>query len=66
MTLNGVGTGSSIKAKGVTSVKLTIWTKTLVVAFFVADVEGNYSLIVGRDRVHANQYVPYTLHQMLL
>jgi hypothetical protein len=66
MTLNGVGTSSSIKAKGVTSVKLTIGTKTLVVAFFVADVEGNYSLIVGIDWVHANQYVPYTLHQMLL
>jgi hypothetical protein len=31
MTLSGVGTDSSIKAKGVTSVELTIGTKTLVV-----------------------------------
>jgi hypothetical protein len=66
MTLRGVGTDSSIKAKGVTSVELTIGTKTLVVAFFVADVEGNYSLILGRDWIHANQCVPSTLHQMLL
>jgi hypothetical protein len=41
MTLNGVGTDSSIKARGVTSVELTIETKTLVDAFFVADVEEN-------------------------
>jgi hypothetical protein len=49
MTLSGVGTDSSIKAKGVTSVELTIGTKTLALAFIVADVEGNYSLILGRD-----------------
>jgi hypothetical protein len=66
MTLNGVRTDSSIKARGVTSVELTIETKTLVAAFFVADVEGNYSLILGRDWIHANQCIPSTLHQMLI
>jgi hypothetical protein len=50
MTLSGVG---MIKARGVTSVELTIGTKTLAAAFFVADVEGNYSLILGRDWIHA-------------
>jgi hypothetical protein len=60
------GTDSSIKAKGVKSVELTIGTKTLAVAFFVADVEGNYSLILGRDWIHASQCVPSTLHQMSL
>jgi hypothetical protein len=66
MTLSGVGTDSSIKAKRVTSVELTIETKILAAAFFVADVEGNYSLILGRDWIHANQCIPSTLHQMLL
>jgi hypothetical protein len=66
MTLTGVGIDSSIKAKGVTSVELTIWTKTFADAFFVTDVEENYSLILGRDWIHANQCVPSTLHQMLL
>jgi hypothetical protein len=66
MTLSGVGTDSLIKAKGVTSIELTIGTKTLAAAFFVADVEVNYSLILGRDWIHANQCVPSTLHQMLL
>jgi hypothetical protein len=66
MTLSGVGTDSSIKAKRVMSVELTIVTKTLAAALFVADVEGNYSLILGRDWIHAIQCVPSTLHQMLL
>jgi hypothetical protein len=60
MTLSGVGTDSSIKSKGVTSVELTIRTKTLAAAFFVADVEGNYCLILGRDWIHANQCIPST------
>jgi hypothetical protein len=66
ITLSGVGPDSSIKARGVTSVELTIGTKTLADAFFVADVEGNYSLILGRDWIHANQCIPSTLHQMLI
>jgi hypothetical protein len=66
MTLSRVGTDILIKAKGVTSVELTIGTKTLAAAFFIANVEGNFSLILGRDWIHANQCVPYTLHQMLL
>ena len=58
MTLSSVGTDSLIKAKGVTSVELTIGTKTLAAAFFVANVEGNFSLILGSDWIHANQCVP--------
>jgi hypothetical protein len=33
---------------------------------FLAQLEGNYSLILGRDWIHTNQCVPSTLHQMLL
>jgi hypothetical protein len=65
MTLSSVGTDSLIKAKGVTSIELTIGT-THAIAFYVANVEGNFSLIIGRDWIHANQCVPSTLHQMLL
>jgi hypothetical protein len=66
MTLSGIGIDGSIKAKGVTSIELTIESETLVVAFFIAYVEGNYSLILGRDWIYANQCVPSTLLQMLL
>ena len=66
MTLSGVGSNSPIEAKGVTSVELTIGTKTIAAAFFVAEVEGSYSVILGRDWIHANQCIPSTLHQMLI
>jgi hypothetical protein len=66
MTLSGIGSDSSIKAKGVMSVELTIGTKTLVGAFFVVNIEGNYSIILGRYWILANQCIPSTLHQMLL
>jgi hypothetical protein len=66
MMLNGVGSNSPIKAKGVRSIELTIGTKTFTIAFFVAEVEGNYSVILGRDLIHANQCVPSTFHQILI
>jgi hypothetical protein len=66
MMLSGVGIDNSIKANGVTFIELTITTKTHAVAFFVADIEGSYNLILSRDWIHANQYGPSTLHQMML
>jgi hypothetical protein len=65
MTLCGVGSNSAIEAKSVTSVELTIGTKTLAAAFFVTEVQENYNVILGRDWIHDNQCVPFTLHQML-
>jgi hypothetical protein len=49
MTLSGVRSDNPNKAKGVTSVEFTIMTKTMVVAFLVAEIEGNYSIILRRD-----------------
>jgi len=66
MTINGVGGGEPIPAKGVASVELMVGSKTLPTAFFVAEVQGNYSAILGRDWIHANRCVPSTLHQFLI
>jgi hypothetical protein len=66
MTLSGIGSDSSIKAKGVTSVELTIGTKTLADALFVTEVEWNYSMILVIDWIHVTECIPSTLHQMLL
>ena len=52
-----------IEAKGMISLELTIGSKTLATAFFVADVQGNYNVLLGRDWIHANQCVPSTMHQ---
>ena len=46
--------------------ELTIGSKSLVTAFFISEVQGNFSLILGRDWIHANQCVPSTLHQVLI
>jgi hypothetical protein len=46
--------------------ELTIGSKTLATAFFVAETQGNFSLILGHDWIHANKCVPSTLHQMLI
>lgn len=66
MTVSGVGGGEPMGAKGVVSMELTIGSKTLATAFFVAETQGNFSLILGRDWIHANQCVPSTLHQCLI
>jgi hypothetical protein len=66
MTVSGVGGGDPMGAKGVISMELTIGSKTLSTAFFVAETQGNFSLILGRDWIHAYKCVPSTLHQMLI
>ena len=49
MTVSGVGGADPIGAKGVASMELTVGSKTLATAFFVSEVQGNFSLILGRD-----------------
>jgi hypothetical protein len=46
--------------------ELTVGSKSLATAFFVIKVQGNYSVILGRDWIHANCCVPSTLHQLLI
>jgi hypothetical protein len=48
LTLNGVG-GNPMEANGVISMELTIGSKSLATIFFIVDVQGNYSVILGRD-----------------
>jgi hypothetical protein len=55
-----------MEARGVVSMELTIVSKSLAIAFFIVEVQGNYSVILGRDWIHANCYVPSTLHQFLI
>jgi hypothetical protein len=46
--------------------ELTIGSKSLATAFFVVKVQGNYSVILGRDWIHANRCIPFILHQFLI
>jgi hypothetical protein len=65
LMLNGVG-GNSMEARGVVSMELTIGSKSLATAFFVVEVQGNYSVILGCDWIHANHCIPSILHQFLI
>jgi hypothetical protein len=60
--INDVGGGDPIGAKGVASMELMVGSKTLATAFFVAEVQDNYSIILGQDWIHANHCIPSTLH----
>jgi hypothetical protein len=55
-----------MEARGVVSIELTIGSKSLATAFFIVEVQGNYSVILGRDWIHANCCIPSTLHQFLI
>jgi hypothetical protein len=61
LMLNGVG-GNPMEAQGVISMELTKGSKSLAAAFFVVEVQGNYSLILSRDWIHDNRCFPSTLH----
>jgi hypothetical protein len=66
MMINGVGGGDPIGAKGVASMELTVGNKTLATTLFVAEVQGNYSIIFGRDWIHTNCCIYSILHQFLI
>ena len=66
MTVSSVGEGDPIGAKGVALMEFTIGSKTIPTAFFASEVQGNFSLILRYDWIHANQCVPSFLHQFLI
>jgi hypothetical protein len=66
MTITGVGGGAPILARGIANMELTIGSKTLATTFFIADVQGCYSLILGHDWIHANYCIPSSMHQFLI
>jgi tRNA uridine 5-carbamoylmethylation protein Kti12 len=55
-----------MEARGVVSMELTVGSKSLATAFFVVEVQCNYSVILGRNWIHTNCYIPSTLHQFLI
>ena len=59
--VKGVGE-NSILAKGFVLMKLTIRSKTLATVFFVAGVQGSYSLILCHEWIHGNRCMPSSLH----
>jgi hypothetical protein len=48
LMLNGMGS-NPLEAWGVISMELTVGSKSLATAFFIIEVQGNYSVILGSD-----------------
>jgi hypothetical protein len=66
-TVKGIRSRKPIQARGLALMKLTIGSKTLATIFFIAaEVQGSYSLILGREWIHVNTCVPSSLHRFLI
>jgi hypothetical protein len=66
MMIMGIRGDGPIGHKGVASMELTMGSKMIPTAFFVAEVQGNYNTILVHHWIHANHCVPSTLHQFLI
>jgi hypothetical protein len=64
-TLNDVGS-NSMEARGIISLELTVGSKFVATAFFIIEVQGNYSIILDCNWIHANRCIPSTLHQFMI
>jgi hypothetical protein len=58
--------GNPSDTKGCVHVDLMIGSKTLLTTFFVVEGKGAYSLLLGRDWIHANCCIPSSMHQQLV
>jgi hypothetical protein len=58
--------GNPSDTKGCVHVDLMIGSKTLLTTFFVIKGKGAYSLLLGRDWIHAKCCIPSTMHQQLV
>jgi hypothetical protein len=58
--------GQTSEAQGVLSVDLTVGSKTVPTSFFIVNSKNTYTVLLGRDWIHANCCIPSTMHQCLI
>jgi hypothetical protein len=58
--------GQASEAQGVLTVDLTVGSKTVLTSFFIVSSKSTYTILLGRDWIHANCYIPSTMHQCLI
>ena len=59
-------TGEISKTLSVLPIDIIVGSKTSLSTFFVINSTTNYNALFGRDRIHVNWCVTYSLHQFLL
>jgi hypothetical protein len=55
-----------MEARGIIYMELTVGRKSIATAFFIIEVQGNYSIILDCNWIHANHCIPSTLHQFMI
>jgi hypothetical protein len=58
--------GQASEAQGVLNVDLTLGSKTVLTSFFIVSSKSTYTVLLGRDWIHANYCIPSTMHQCLI
>jgi hypothetical protein len=54
------------EAQGILSVDLTVRSKTVPTSFFIVNIKSTYTILLGRDWIHANCCIPSMMHQSLI
>jgi hypothetical protein len=55
--------GQASEAQGVLNMDLTVGSKTVPTSFFIVSSRSTYTILLGRDWIHANCCIPSTMHQ---
>jgi hypothetical protein len=58
--------GQVLEAQGVLNVDLTVGSKTAPTSFFIVSSKSTYTVLLGRDWIHANCCISSTMHQCLI
>jgi hypothetical protein len=58
--------GQASEAQGVLNVDLTVGSKTVPTSFFIINSKSTYTVLLGRDWIHANCCIPSMMHQCLI
>jgi hypothetical protein len=58
--------GQASEAQGVLNVDLTVRSKTVPTSFFIVSSKSTYTVLLGRDWIRANCYIPSMMHQCLI
>jgi hypothetical protein len=58
--------GQASEAQGVLNMDLTVGSKTILTSFFIVSSKSMYTVLLGRDWIHANCCIPSTMHQCLI
>jgi hypothetical protein len=58
--------GQASEAQGILNVDLTVGSKIILTSFFIVSSKRTYTVLLGRDWIHANCCIPSTMHQCLI